>query len=330
MTIELKTGKSREYRREDYITKVTGTPRGDMPTPIWNKFLDDVTNKDKQLQLYLQRMAGYCCAGVVTEHVFFFLYGTGANGKGVFLNTLKGVWGDYAVTASMDTFLETRDTRHPTELAFLHGARLVIAQETERGRRWAQAKLQALTGGDEITARFMRQDFFTFKPKFKLVIAGNHKPSLSSVDEAIKRRFHLVPFNATIPKDKRDPDLADKLKAEWPGILEWAIQGCLEWQRIGLAPPPAVTKASKDYFDEEDTLTQWIEERCALGKIYKDLRLNDLFDSWKRWAEPRNERVGTIKAFSQNLEKTGLTRRRNSQGQAVFDGIALRDRDAPL
>jgi putative DNA primase/helicase len=324
MTIDLTTGLSREYRREDYITKQSGTHIDrDCPTPIWKQFLDVVTDQNVELQNYLQRLAGYCMTGSVREHVVFFLYGTGANGKGVFLNTLNGVWGDYAVTAPMDTFLETHGDRHPTELAFLRGARLVIAQETERGRRWAQAKLQSLTGGDDITARYMRQDFFTFRPQFKLVIAGNHKPSLSSVDEAIRRRFHLVPFTVTIPKDERDPKLLEKLKAEWPGILAWATQGCLDWQSTGLNPPPVVTQASEAYFAEEDTVGRWIEECCGVDEIYKE-RVTELFDNWKRWAETGNERVGSQKAFSQNLERKGFERGRNNEGQMIFSGVGLR------
>ena len=170
----------------------------------------------------------------------------------------------------------------------------------------------------------MRQDFFTFRPQFKLVIAGNHKPSLSSVDEAIRRRFHLVPFTVTIPKDERDPELLEKLKAEWPGILAWAVQGCLDWQRTGLNPPPIVTEASEAYFAEEDTLGRWIEERCGVDKIYQGTQLAELFDNWKLWAESGNERVGSKKAFSQNLERKGFCRGRNTENQSIFSGIGLR------
>lgn len=132
------------------------------------------------------------------------------------------------------------------------------------GRRWAEARIKALTGGDPISARFMRQDFFTFTPNFKLVIAGNHKPSLRSVDEAVKRRFNLIPFTETIPEAERDPKLAEKLREEWPGILAWGIAGCLEWQRIGLAPPPSVRAATESYLSDEDTIGQFLIERCAL------------------------------------------------------------------
>jgi len=132
----------------------------------------------------------------------------------VFLNTLRGIWGDYAVVAPMEIFLATPHERHPTELAYLRGARLVIAQEIAKGRRWDEAKIKTLTGGDPISARYMRQDFFEFMPQFKLLIAGNHKPSLSGVDQAMRRRLHLVPFTVTIPANEVDPHLAAKLRIE--------------------------------------------------------------------------------------------------------------------
>jgi P4 family phage/plasmid primase-like protien len=294
----------------------------DLPTPLWNKFLNRVTAGDRKLQAYLRRVAGYCMTGEITEHVMFFLYGTGANGKGVFLNTLQGIWGDYCVTAPMDTFLQSRSDRHPTELAFLHGARLVIAQENERNRHWAQAKLQSLTGGDVITARYMRQDFFQFKPKFKLMIAGNHKPSLSSVDEAIRRRLHLIPFNVTIPLEERDKDLPEKLKKEWPGILQWAVKGCLKWQKLGLAQPTAVRAASEAYFKEEDAIANWIEDRCAVDKAYSR-QSSELFRDWKSWAEAAGERPGSNKRFTQSLEGRGYKTKHTEHG-TVFFGIALK------
>jgi putative DNA primase/helicase len=208
-------------------------------------------------------MLSYSLTGSIRDHALFFLYGTGGNGKGVFLNTWASILGDYAKVAAMETFTVSHGDRHPTDLAMLRGARAVIAQETEEGQRWAESRIKALTGGDPISARFMRQDFFTFTPAFKLMIAGNHKPSLRSVDEAVKRRFNLVPFTVTIPKAERDPKLPEKLVAEWPGILAWAIEGCLEWQHIGLSPPPAVQAATASYLADEDTIGLFLAERCA-------------------------------------------------------------------
>lgn len=294
--------------------------------PQFLAFLDRVTAGDKDLAAYLQRVAGYCLTGCTRDHAMFFLYGTGANGKGVFLNTLRAIWGDYAVVAAMETFVETNGDRHPTDLAMLRGARLVIAQETEKGRMWAEAKICSLTGGDPVRARFMRQDFFEFTPQLKLLIAGNHKPSLKSVNEAIRRRIHMIPFVVTIPESERDPELTDKLKAEWPGILQWAIDGCLEWQRIGLAPPAAVVNATAEYLAEEDAFTNWRAECCITGKFqWGSGEL--LWSSWKRWAEASNERPGSRKAFAQTMAQHGYTPSK-SQHVRGYDGIALKPNGA--
>jgi P4 family phage/plasmid primase-like protien len=218
----------------------------------------------------------------------------------------------------METFIQGE--RHPTDLAGLRGARLVTAQETERGRHWAESKIKALTGGDPITARFMRQDFFTYLPAFKLVIAGNHKPSLSGVDAAIRRRFHLVPFTVTIANP--DKELPVKLRAEWPGILAWMIEGCLAWQREGLNPPAIVRDATETYLGEEDTIAQWVEECCLTGTGQWGIGAK-LWQSWKSWAEANNERPATRKAFAEAMAARGYPADK-SQGVRGYAGINLK------
>lgn len=326
MTVELRTGVIRTARPEDYATKCTGAePDGDCP--LWRKFLAEITNSDTDLQSYLQRMAGYCLTGLTIEHVLFFCYGTGANGKSVFINTLAGVWGDYAVTAPMETFVASHNERHPTDLASLRGARLVVAQETEQGRRWAESKIKALTGGDRISARFMRQDFFEFVPQFKLLIAGNHKPGLRGVDEAIRRRFHLIPFQVTIPEAKRDLRLFEKLKGEWGGILQWAVDGCLEWQRIGLAPPAAVRQATEAYLAAEDALANWLDE-CCEKSVLAQAELRDLYNSWAKWCERSGEQPSTQRSFSQALEDRGYQKRRVGEASRFgFAGLVIRQEE---
>jgi putative DNA primase/helicase len=288
--------------------------------PLWLRFLDRVTGRDVELQAFLQRMIGYCLTGSIREHALFFLYGTGANGKTVFLSTVGAALGEYAKTAPISTFMATGNEQHPTDLAGLRGARLVTAIETEDGRRWAESKIKALTGGDKIAARFMRQDFFEFAPQFKLVIAGNHKPGLRSVDEAIRRRLHLIPFNVTIPAEERDKQLGEKLRKEWPAILRWAVDGCVEWQRQDLNPPAAVVDATAEYLSTEDRITTWIEDCCAVGRQYS-ATAGELYRSWVLWCESAGEKPGSQKRFSQNLESRGFDRDR-SRVARLFKGLA--------
>ena len=329
-TVDLRTGTMREHRREDCITKSTAVaPAAEADCPIWRAFLARVTDNDGSLQEYLQRLCGYCLTGSIIEHIFAFFYGTGANGKGTFLNTQTGLLGDYAAIAPAEVFQSSKTDRHPTELAMLRGARLVTAQETEEGRIWAESRIKALTGGDPVTARFMRADFFTFAPTFKLMIAGNHKPGLKSVDEAIRRRLHLVPFEVQIPAGERDKSLADKLKAEWPGILRWMIDGGLKWQADGLRPPAAVQDATEAYFEATDTFGAWLAECTERSDVaWQRENTADLFGSWKSWAERAGEHPGTSRTFAEAMERHGFAKKREAgTGRMGFAGIRLKRHD---
>lgn len=322
--VDLKTGLSRPAERTDYLTKRTAvSPGGDCPK--WREFLQQVTNDDDNMQAYLQRLAGYCLTGTFSEQMFAFLYGHGGNGKGVFIRQLIGLMGDYATTASMDTFTESRAQRHETEFARLHGMRLVSAQETEEGRRWAQAKIQELTGGDKITTRFMHKDHFTFQPQFKLIFVGNHKPSLRSVNDAIKRRCHLVPFMRTIKVEDQDIDLDAKLKAEWPGILQWAIDGCLFFQRERLMPPASIMEATKDYLQSEDMLLQWIDECCDADESFR-VKSANLYKSYQSWCDQQGERANSAKRFIANLREKNYKVAKVTGYNTVF-GLKLKQAD---
>jgi putative DNA primase/helicase len=318
--IDLKTGNRRVHRPTDYMTRITAvSPNEDCP--LWHSFLDRITAGNKELQSFLQRVAGYSLTGSTREHALFFLYGVGANGKSVFVSTVSGVLGDYQRTAPIETFTASHGDRHPTELAGLRGARLVTATETEEGRRWAEAKIKQLTGGDTVSARFMRQDFFEFTPQFKLMVAGNHKPGLRSVDEAIRRRFNLIPFTVTIPPAERDPDLSETLKAEWPGILRWMIEGCLEWQRMGLVPPEVVTVATAAYLEAEDAIAAWLDDCCSRDAQSWEPTCS-LFASWTAWATRTGEHVGTLRRFAQALENRGIAPHRRTSNRG-FLGLRL-------
>jgi putative DNA primase/helicase len=319
--LNLKTGELLPHRQGRHVTKLTAvSPGGDCP--IWLNFLHRVTGGNSELISYLQRVAGYCCTGRTTEQALFFLYGTGANGKGTFVNTIHEVLADYAQAASMETFCESKNPEHPTSLAVMRGSRLVSASETTSGRRWDEAKIKTLTGGDPVRARFMRCDSFEYTPQFKLVIFGNHKPGLRAVNEAIRRRIHLIPFTVVIPKEERDLDLADKLKAEWTGILQWAIDGCLAWQREGLNPPQAVLSATEEYLANEDKLGRWIEECCVLSNTYAT-NSSALFQNFKAWCEKGEERPGSQKSFAQELTERGIEGEHTRAGK-MFVGIGLR------
>ena len=323
--INLHTGRVRPHNRSDRMTKITtATPHGHCPQ--WLAFLADITNSDADLMAYLQRVIGYCLTGITSEHALFFLYGTGANGKSVFVNVITTILGDYAANAPMDTFMETRTDRHPTDLAGLRGARFVSSVETEQGRRWNESKVKAITGGDKVSARFMRQDFFEYVPQFKLVIAGNHKPSIRNVDEAMKRRLHLIPFTVTIPPEKRDGKLTEKLLKERDGILAWAVAGCLLWQQNGLQPPTVVVEATDEYFEEEDAIGEFLDEECQSHPQAREA-VADVYRRWKERAEHRGEYVGTSRWLVQQLFTRGFERTRLHGGVKAIAGLSLKPKD---
>jgi len=323
-TIDLTTGIEHPPKRDDYMTKRASTWLADKgtPCPLWSNFLDDVTNADEKLIGFLQRFSGYCLTGLTREQVLTFLFGAGGNGKGVFGGTLVKIMGDYATIAPIEMFLASKYQKHETEIARLKGARLVLTQETQKGRRWDEPKLKALSGGDRLTGRFMRQDFFDFDPTHKILILGNHKPGLSAVNEAIRRRLLLTLFNVVIPPGKRDPDLSSKLVPEHPAILRWMLDGCLEWQRDGLMVPDSVWEASKQYFANQDTTEQWFDDCVDTTDPRAFTTTRVLYTSWKLWSEARGMQPGTEKAFVEELADKGYVQDRKNYGRG-FNGLQL-------
>ena len=319
-TVDLRTGELTAATPDQHITKIAAVAPGDGVPVLWLRFLNEAVGGDLDMVAFLRRWCGYCLTGSISEHAFAFVHGPGGNGKSVFLNTLAGIMGEYAVTAPMETFADSRNDRHPTELAMLNGARLVSASETERGRGWAEAKVKAITGGDPISARFMNGNFFTYRPAFKLLIVGNHAPSLRNVDEAMLRRLNIMPF--IVKPATPDRDLETKLRREWPQILAWAIAGCLEWQTGGLVRPAAVADATESYFADQDVFGQWLSDRCERDPARWELP-TPLYRSWCDYAHDAGEHPGTAKDFKATLERHGV-RSAKTMGSRVFRGVRLR------
>lgn len=323
--VDLTTGKLSLPDRHYGITKTTLCAPLDCGCPRWLKFLVETTGDDRELIRFLQQWCGYCLTGITREHALVFVYGPGGNGKSVFLNIVTKILAEYAVTAAMTTFAASKFDRHTTELAMLNGARLVTASETEEGRAWAEARIKQLTGGDPITARFMRQDDFTFIPQFKLMVVGNHKPVLQSVDDAVRRRFNIIPFMKK--PNAPDHELENKLMQEAGGILQWMIDGCLDWQRNGLVRPASVQAATEAYFSDQDIFGQWIEDCCdtQIGNDRLWDKSADLFESWSEYAHKAGDSPGSSKSFGHLMQKRGFEKYRvPHQGTRAFRFIRLK------
>ena len=306
--LDLRTGELKRHRRADLCTKITAVSYDpDARCPTWLAFLATIMGGNQDLIGFLQRAIGYSLTGDVSEQVLFFAYGTGANGKSTFAETVTAVMGDYAQKAprGMLTMRPNGAEGIPNDIARLPGARFVISNEVDEGRRLAEAQVKDLTGGDTLTARFMRGEFFEFKPSHKLWVYGNHKPVIRGTDEGIWRRIRLIPFEVTIPGDKQDHRLPAKLRAELPGILAWAVEGCLEWQRAGLGTPQKVLAATAAYRAEMDVLADFLADMCLLAPN-AEVSKAALFDAYQVWCEANRERpLGKIH-FGKRLKERGI------------------------
>lgn len=327
--VDLKTGEMRKATPNDCITKNTAVSpkRGDHP--VWDKLvLDRCTKGDPEMRKYYQRWAGYMLTGDCREEAFLFLHGAGGSGKSKFVDCLGDLMGDYCVTAKVEMLMESKVERHTEEIACLAGARLVRTSEPEEGSRWNEALLKLLTGRDTVSARRLYEKQFTFRPQFKLVMSGNFRPALKSTGEEIRRRMHFVEFPDSIPEKDRIKDLSDKLRAEWPAILQWMIDGCLEWQKHGLMRPDAVVESTEDYLSDEDSLGQWIDDCCIVGESEKVLA-GDAYQAYKKRAESHGEKPTSQKRFSQRMEARGFGRVRTTGGRYIL-GLKLKDSSQPV
>jgi P4 family phage/plasmid primase-like protien len=330
-TLELTTGQLRPHDRADLLTKLCSVkydPKAKCPT--WLRFLDEIMAGRADLVDYLRRLSGYFLTGVIREHVLPVFYGVGRNGKTTFIDALLDLLGDYAGPAPKDLLMRKRNEQHPTEIADLDGLRLAVASETQRGQRLDESLVKLLTGGDPLKARHMRQDFYKFDPTHKLVLLTNHKPVVKDTTESIWSRLPLVPFGVVVPPQKRDLQLREKLRAEMPGILNWCIAGCLEWQRAGLNPPTAVLEASHEYRSEEDTIGQFLAECCVFGADFWAAS-GAMTEALGKWLEAQGEPKVAARDLRDALRERGCRRQQETSGarRKGWIGVGLRRPDDP-
>jgi putative DNA primase/helicase len=325
--VDLRSDAQRPHEREARMTKIAGTEMGNRyGCPTWVAFLTRIMGGDTEMVSFIQRVVGYCLTGSTREQCLFILYGNGSNGKSTFLDTLRAVMGDYAMHARAETFV--RDSRGgiPNDIAALRGARLVTASEPEQGEQLDEGLVKEMTGDAAMTARFMRSEFFTFTPTFKVLLATNHRPIIRGTDHGIWRRIRLVPFTETIAEHEKDRDLGAKLAAESPGILAWAVQGCVEWQRIGLASPAVVTDATQDYRADMDILSEFIEEKCML---YATVGNTALYQAFSAWSAANGERPRSHRWLTRALTDRGYKQDPNRSAGRRWLGLSLREQPSP-
>jgi putative DNA primase/helicase len=288
-TYDLRTGVTRPHDKADHITKCTAVAPKPGPLPEFNKFLNTITLGDESLQDYHQRSLGACLSGAMSDNFLLFWHGTGQNGKNTFGELIRWVMGDYAQTIPTETLMASKSSGHLTELANLRGLRLAISSEVSEGCYWDEQRVKSLTGDREISARFMHKDLFVYERTHKHLVFGNNRPMLRIVDPAMKTRLHLVPFKMHFEPDMKDPQMASKLRAEAPGILQWLIDGHSKWLEDGYLKKCSIVQAETDaYFEAQSTPDMWISECCVLDDAAYG-SAGDLYKSFKAWKEARGE-----------------------------------------
>jgi putative DNA primase/helicase len=327
--INLKTGELKSHERDLLLTKISPIAYNkNAKCPNWIAFLESIFltvegKPDYEIIEFLQRAIGYSLTGVTKEQVMFFLFGNGRNGKSTFINTIQDLLGDYGRQTNSDTFLKKKnDSGINNDVARLDGARFVSAVESEEGQQLSEALVKQITGGEKMSARFLRQEYFEFTPEFKVFFTTNHKPIVKGSDEGIWRRIKLIPFTVTIPKDKIDYDLPDKLAKEMPGILNWAVDGCLKWQAEGLGEAKAVMQATEDYRQDMDILGPFIDENCA---VYSTARIEakTIYENYTKWCFQNNEMELRNRQFYRQLEIRGFKKENGAKNKVFFHGITL-------
>jgi putative DNA primase/helicase len=320
-TLDLRTGRLRNHARGDLLAKLVPVEYGaSAKCPRWTQFLAEVFAQHPDVIPFIQRAVGYSLTADTREECLFLMHGTGRNGKGVFVKTVSAILGDYAGTADFSTFTPRRDEGPRDDVANMRGKRLISAQESREGGALAESLIKWLTGGDKVRARRLYENSYEFEPTHKLWLATNHKPIIRGTDSAIWSRIKLIPFEVSF-EGREDRGLKAALLEELPGILAWAVKGCLEWQRHGLEFPESVVKATLEYRDESDHVGRFIQERCVVEEGFS-ARGSDLYNAYRKWFESGGEEALTQTAFGLRLTERGMKKERGSAGMKYF-GIGL-------
>jgi putative DNA primase/helicase len=330
-TVDLRDGRLRPHSRDDFLTAMCPTKFDpDARAPRWERFLAEITGDDRDLAGYLLRLIGYCLTGTVREQVFPILWGHGANGKSVFLDTIKAVVGpDYATEAAPDLLVVSKMKQHPTELADLRGRRLVVASETAEGAEMKVQLVKRLTGDERIKARYLYGDFFEFHRTHKTILVTNSAPEIREDTEAVWRRVRMVPFAITIPPEKRDPRLLETLRTEAPGILASLVRGCLEWQRVGLGTAAAVTNATRAYRATSDVVLGFVESECERDTSAWT-SFDDLFSAFARWSPRSATETAVAIGLAKHFERSKVGGVRGYQGVRLKAREPREDKPCPV
>ena len=327
--VDLRTGELSLHNRDLMLTKMTNVSfQKDADCPNWMAFLDSIfKNEDGQTDYelinFIQKSVGYALTSDISEQVMFFLYGSGRNGKSTFVNTIKSLLGDYAKQTNSETFIKKKnDSGINNDIARLVGSRFVSAVESEEGQQLSESLVKQITGGEPITARFLRQEFFEFQPEFKVFFTTNHKPIIKGIDEGIWRRVRMIPFTVTIPKGEVDRKLPEKLSMEVSGILNWAIEGCLKWQKEGLEEPKSIKEATNSYKEEMDIIEPFLLDMCFMNPLAK-IEAKELFGAYSRWCEDEGEIALKNRTFYRLLENKNVQKKRGTKSKTFLHGIGL-------
>lgn len=297
--------------------------------PLWDKFLHDAFQEQPEVIPYIQALAGYAATGQVTHHILPFLFGSGGNGKSVFLDTIIAILGDYATSAPAGFLMAGRE-QHETEIARLAGMRVVVCSEVNQTSKFDESKVKLLTGGDTLTARFMRQDHFTFTPTHTLFLMGNHQPGVESGGgESFWRRLRILPFTRTVPPEQRIEGLAQRLiDDEGSGILNWLIAGSINAYQHGLNAPQAVMAPTEMYAEEEDAIARFITDHASLGggKLVR-VATAHMRTTYAAWCRAQGEKELSPQVFGRELRTRFDIGQERSHGKRFYTNVTLLDTD---